>query len=276
LATAVELHKTRRIYLLLRDRIVSGEAAPGTRLSSEPMLAAQHGVSRVTVRRALDLLATEGLISRRAGSGTYVERVAAARPIVADFSNVLSHLIDMGRATAVKLLSFTYVTPPAAIAEPLGLVPGERAQRSVRVRLIDGHPFSFLTTHVPERIGLTYSERDLATVPLLELMERSGIVAVRATQSVSAVLVGPETAEALELEPGSPAISLTRVVYEPSGRGIEHLHALYRPDRYTLQMEFVRTNVAGERRWTPTAVRPEHACRKSNPKRPPQQKGTRT
>ena len=250
-------------------------ASSAARLSSEPALAAEHGVSRVTVRRALDLLANEGLVRRRAGSGTFVEDVPAARPIVADFSNVLSHLIEMGRATSVKLLSFAYVTPSAAIASPLGLGAGERVQRSVRIRLIDGQPFSYLTTHVPERIGLTYSERDLATIPLLELMERSGVVAARASQSISASLVGPETAGALQLELGSPVISLTRTVYEPSGRGIEHLHALYRPDRYAFQMDLVRTDVAGARRWTPTLVQPDKTNRKPPVKRPASQRRTR-
>ena len=68
----VEPLKARRLYLLLRDRIVSGEDRPQTRLPSEPMLAERHGVSRVTVRRALDKLAGEGLIERRPGSGTFV------------------------------------------------------------------------------------------------------------------------------------------------------------------------------------------------------------
>ncbi|MFD2184883.1 GntR family transcriptional regulator [Rhodoplanes azumiensis] len=278
MTAAVELLKTRRLYLLLRDRIVGGAVAPGGRLPSEPALAQEHGVSRVTVRRALDLLADEGLVRRRVGSGTFVEDVPASRPIVADFSNVLSNLIEMGRTTAVKLLSFAYVVPPASIAEPLGLGRGERVQRSVRVRLIDGQPFSYLTTHVPERIGLTYSERDLATIPLLELMERSGVVAERATQSISASLVGPETAEALDLAPGDPVISLTRVVYEPSGRGVEHLHALYRPDRYAFQMDLVRTGADGTRRWTPTVVRTSGPSRKSSaprPKRATSKKGIR-
>ena len=82
----VEPLKARRLYLLLRDRIVSGEDRPQTRLPSEPMLAERHGVSRVTVRRALDKLAGEGLIERRPGSGTFVAgrrneaRLRAAQP----------------------------------------------------------------------------------------------------------------------------------------------------------------------------------------------------
>lgn len=249
--SAVEPLKARRIYLLLRDRIVAGELPPGGRLPGEPALATEHSVSRVTVRRALDLLEKEGLVQRKAGSGTFVHDTRAVRPIVADLSNVLSHLIDMGRSTDVKLLSFGYGIPPESIAESLGLKPGERVQRSVRVRLIDGEPFSYLTTHVPEWIGLTYSEAELAARPLLELIERSGVSTERATQAINATLAGPEAAAALDLEIGSPLLTLTRIVYEPSGRGVEHLHALYRPDRYSFHMDLVRTGNDGERRWSP-------------------------
>ncbi|ALG72860.1 GntR family transcriptional regulator [Azospirillum thiophilum] len=249
--SAVEPLKARRIYLLLRDRIVAGELPPGSRLPGEPALAAEHAVSRVTVRRALDLLDKEGLVQRKAGSGTFVHDTRTVRPIVADLSNVLSHLIDMGRSTDVKLLSFSYGLPSEAVAASLGLAAGERVQRSVRIRMIDGVPFSYLTTHVPEWIGLTWSEAELAARPLLELIERSGVQAERATQAISATLAGPEAAAALDLEIGSPLLSLTRVVYEPSGRGVEHLHALYRPDRYSFHMDLVRTGSDGERRWSP-------------------------
>lgn len=268
MSTAIEPHKARRIYLLLRDQISSGQLSHGARLPGEPALATEHGVSRVTVRRALDLLSSEGMVVRRAGSGTFVQGQVAARPIVTDLPNMLSGLIQMGRATGVKLLSFEYAQPTPAIAEDLRLDAGERVQRSVRVRLIDDAPFSYLTTHVPERVGVTYTEGDLAATPLLELMERSGLTAERASQTISATLAGPEVADALQLDLGSPLIALTRVVYDPSGRGIEHLHALYRPDRYSFQMDLVRTGDTGRRSWTPAAPRPFKADPKPRPIRP--------
>lgn len=252
---SLEPQKARRLALLLRERIASGEIAPGARLPGEPALALEHGVSRVTVRRALDTLASDGLIDRRVGSGTFVREPDAPRPIVADFSNMLTHLVEMGRRTGVRLLAFAYVQPPEAVAQALGLKAGERSQRSVRVRLIDGQPFSYLTTHVPERIGLTYSEADLAAVPLLTLLERSGTAIERASQTIGATLAGPDVAEALGLEIGSPLLALTRVVFGPDGRGVEHLQALYRPDRYSFQMELHRAGDAGERRWSPVPCR---------------------
>lgn len=258
---SLEPLKARRLALMLRERIASGEIGPGTRLASEPALALEHGVSRVTVRRALDSLAAEGLIDRRVGAGTFVREAEAPKPIVADFANMLTHLVEMGRRTGVRLISFAYGAPPDAIAQALGLAAGERTQRSVRVRLIDGQPFSYLTTHVPERIGLTYSESDLASVPLLTLLERSGAAVERASQAISATLATPDVAEALGLDIGSPLLSLTRVVFGPDGRGMEHLHALYRPDRYSFQMELHRAGADGDRRWSPV---PSHGVQPSS------------
>lgn len=251
--------KTHKLYLLLKERILSGALPPGHRLPSEPRLAETHRMSRVTIRRALDGLAREGLIVRQPGAGTFIRNVAAPQMVVADLSNMLSHLVAMGRATRAKLLSFHYIDPPDAVAAALKLVPGERVQRSLRIRFIDDQPFSHLTTYVPERIGVSYSEGDLARRPLLELLEQSGVVVARAEQTLSATIAGPETAEALGLVIGAPLIAMTRVVHGKDGRGVEYLSALYRPDRYQFQMELRRSGQANGRHWQPVGAMPEKA-----------------
>jgi GntR family transcriptional regulator len=172
--------------------------------------------------------------------------------VLADVANVFAHLIEMGRSTDVRLLSFDYVSPPAEIREALGLDADERSQRSVRVRLVDGLPFSYLVAHVPERIGRNYSRDDLAAKILLELIERSGLKSASAKQEISAVLSSPDVAEALDIGVGMPLVALRRVVYDQAGRAMEHLQALYRPDRYTLQMNLVRSGEEGHRHWSPT------------------------
>ncbi|MDR3524268.1 MAG: GntR family transcriptional regulator [Acetobacteraceae bacterium] len=248
---AVEPLKGRRIYLLLRERISSGALAVGDRLPGEPTLAAEFGVSRMTLRRALDRLVQENMLERRAGVGTFVHDRDMPHRLRADLSDVFANLREMGRQSSVRLLNFAYVNPPDTITAALNLPSGSRTQRSERVRMMDGVAFSHLTTHVPEAIGATYSEAELASTPLLGLLERSGVVADRATQTMTATLAGPDVAEALEVEIGAPLLSLTRVVHDRDGQGVEHLHALYRPDRFTFQMELLRTGRLGSRRWRP-------------------------
>jgi GntR family transcriptional regulator len=242
--------KARQVYLVLRDRITSGAMPYGAKLPPEPALAETHGVARITVRRALARLAAEGLVERRPSAGTRVTFERTAPPVVADIADMLASLLEMGRRTRVKLLSFEYGLPPAPVAEALRLRPGERTQRSMRVRFVDGEPFSHLTTHVPERIGITYSEADLATQPLLSLLDRSGVEAECATQTIGAALAAPEVARALEVDVGAPLIELTRVVLDRSGLGVEHLHAFYRPDRYSIRMDLVRTGASAGRAWS--------------------------
>jgi GntR family transcriptional regulator len=243
--------KARQVYLVLRDRILSSAIARGARLPNENDLARFHRVSRVTVRRALAELARERLIERRRSRGTRVIYQPSSAPMTADIAGVLANLVEMGARTTSRLLSFENVPATGPAADALGVAPNETMQRSVRMRAIKGMPFSYLTAHVPARIGATYTKQELATKPLLALFERSGVKIDRASQRISAVLATPETARALKVRVGSPLIELVRVIYDRDGRGVEHLHALYRPDRYNLEMELVRSGKGNTGTWAP-------------------------
>jgi GntR family transcriptional regulator len=258
--------KARQVYLVLRDRIISGALGFSARLPNENDLALAHGVSRVTVRRALGELAREHLIERRRSAGTRVVYRAPPARMIADISGVLANLIDMGRSTKVQLLSFDYVPASGPAAAALGAGDHELLQRSVRVRSLDGLPFSWLLAHVPERIGATFSGRELADRPMLELLERSGVKVERAAQRISAGLAAPDVAHALGVETGSPLIELVRTVYDRDGRGVEHLYALYRPDRYSFEFDLVRSGAARKRSWSasPLAARKLPAKSKSS------------
>jgi GntR family transcriptional regulator len=124
-------------------------------------------------------------------------------------------------------------------------------QRSIRVRSVDGAPFSYLTTHVPESISVTFSKLELGSRPLLELLERAGVKVESARQRISASLASPKVAEALDVRIGSPVIELIRVSFDQHGRGVEYLHALYRPDRYAIEIELARSGAADTKAWSP-------------------------
>ena len=247
--------KAKQVYLVLRDRILSGAFAFGARLPNENELAGAHGVSRVTIRRALHELAREHLIERRRSAGTTVIYRPSPAPITADISGVLANIADMGRRTTVKLLSFDYVPAEGMVAQALGVTSDQLLQRAVRVRSVDGLPFSYLITHVPESVSVTFTRQELAARPLLDLLERAGVKVGRARQRISAGLATPEVTRALGLRSGSPLIELTRVVYDQSGRGVEHLHALYRPDRYAFEIDLARSGNDHSKSWSPVTRR---------------------
>lgn len=250
--TLPEGGKARRVYLLLRDDISNGRYGEGEFLPGENRLAETLSVSRITVRRALEALAADGWIEKKTGAGSVVlSQRTKDEKIAANFATLMPQLVEIDRKTTARLLSFSYGLPPRSVAAALGLSNHGRVQTAVRVRLADGEPFSHLTTHVPEDIARNYDETDLATQPLFRLLERSGVQVEGADQSVTATLAGPDVAEALEVSVGSPLLWLERLVRDATGRGVEHLSALYRPDRFRLEMSMTRIGAGDARHWEP-------------------------
>ncbi len=250
--TLPEGGKAQRVYLLLRDEISNGVYPTGSLLPGENRLAEHFGVSRITVRRALEALSVEGWIRKKAGAGSIViDRSGAPQPIAANFATLMPQLVEMGQQTTARLLSFSYGPTSEAVASALGLDSGQTVQTAVRVRFAGDEAFSHLTTHVPEDIARHYDEADLATQPLFVLLERSGVRVDSAYQTVTATLATPDVAEALGVSVGAPLLALKRIVRDASGRGVEYLSALYRPDMFRLEMTLSRVGAGEARHWEP-------------------------
>lgn len=251
--TPPEGTKAQRVYLALREDIVSRRYEPGQSLPGEHKLAKSFEVSRVTIRRALEALCDDALVEKQASIGTVVCQMQGNDNRVAmNFNTLMPQLAEMGRSTTAHLLSFTYDTAPDYVAAALGLDEKAKVQIATRVRSANGQPFSHLTTYVPEVIACNYSEEDLASKPLFELLERSGVEINNAHQSVSATLASPTLAEALEVAVGSALLSLQRVVCDSDGNGVEYLSARYRPDLFTLDMTLARVKDGNDRYWEPS------------------------
>jgi GntR family transcriptional regulator len=168
-----------------------------------------------------------------------------------NFSTLLPQLAEMSRSTTARLLSFTYAEAPPHVAEAMGLENSSHVQIASRVRFTNGLPFSHLTTYVPESIACNYSEHDLATTPLYELLERGGVTIDNAHQSVSATLASPTVAKALNIAVGTALLSINRVVRDSEGCAVEYLSARYRPDLFRLDMDLTRVNEGASRQWQP-------------------------
>jgi GntR family transcriptional regulator len=228
-----------RIYLLLRQQIIEGVWPPEMLMPGEHELAETHGVSRITIRRALQRLEQESLVLRRRGAGTYA-RPPAAQKRRENLRGLLENLLAMGLRTKVELLSFEYVAAPPEVAQWLETPVGALVQKSVRVRSVKSAPFSYLTTWVPHEIGQRFRAEDLASRPLLQLLEEIGAHPARAEQVISARLADAAVAKALHVDVGSALLWVRRQVRDETGRVIEAIEAQYRPDMYEYQIALVR------------------------------------
>jgi GntR family transcriptional regulator len=245
---AAPLH--HQVYSVLRQQIIEGHYAAGHPMPSEHQLEKIFSVSRITVRRALDRLASDGLIVKRHGKGTFAQPAITPPAIHTNLRGMLENLVAMGLKTKVEILEFGYLAAPIDVAAKLGLQPGERVQRAVRVRTYEGAPFSYLTTWVPEIVGRAYDEADMLETPLLSLFERSGIVVTEAEQSISAKLADTQTSSRLGVDLGAALLSLRRLVRDQKGQPVELLEALYRPDMYEYQMKMERKGKKAEFIWS--------------------------
>jgi len=238
-----------QIYLILRQKIVDGIYPFDGRLPGEQDLVEIYGVSRITAKRALDELAAEGLVVRERGRGTRVRYRAPTAPLRSSVEGLLENLLAMGLETEVKLIEFDYVAASEPVAVALECGPGDLVQRALRVRMIDGQPFSHLTTYVPEDIGRQFDAADLSETALLALLERSGVEVSSATQTITATLADASAATHLEVDIGAALLMVSRIVRDPSGRPIEYITALYRPDRYQYRMVLSRVHGKDRNVW---------------------------
>jgi GntR family transcriptional regulator len=238
-----------QVYTVLRERIRTGAYPVGTLLPGEQELVRLMGVSRITVKRALNELAAGGFVSRHRGRGTVVTFNAAAPVVKGSFENLLDSLRLMGLGTEIELLEVSSEAAPADVADLLGIEPEAPCQRAVRVRKIEGEPFSYLVTHVPADIAAAFKPGDLAHTPLLELLERAGREAVEAEQWITACPAEPHIARALGIASGAPLLEIRRVMRDGDGHGVEVLHGYYRPERFQHHMKLAARRRRGRVEW---------------------------
>lgn len=238
-----------QIFLILRNRIFGGEVQPGDLVPGEQELAVEFNVSRITAKRALNELAGAGLVVRERGRGTRVTHRPKAPAVTSSIEGWLENISLMGIATEARVLDFGYVAASEDIAHALELDPGTDVQHAVRVRSLDGEPMSYLVTYVPADIGRQYDREDLDTKPLLLLLELAGVKVASARQTISATLADSEVAGALSVHAGSPLIEVRRVVHDSSGRAVEYIRVLYRPDIYRFEMSMNRVREREGMRW---------------------------
>jgi GntR family transcriptional regulator len=254
MSALMPMPKYHQIYLVLHEQLHEGRFEKG--LPGELALMEQFGVARVTIRRALGQLASEGLISREPGRGT--------RPLVglapktetrapdgqrARLSGLLENLVSMGLRTKVRVLAVETVSASSPVAEALQLQAGAQVQKAVRVRSTKEGPLSHITTYVPGDIARQFGRQELAKKPILVLLEESGVKVGRAHQTISARLADAQVAKDLDLAVGSALLAVHRLIYDDQERPVQWLHGLYRPDRYEYQMELSRIGSIDAKVW---------------------------
>jgi len=222
----------QQLQRALRDAITENRLAADEALPPERDMAEEFGVSRITVRKALDALVSEGLLTRRQGAGTFV-----APRVEKSFSKLSSFTEDMisrGRRPESVWLSRSSgaVTPEESLT--LGLSPGAQVYRFNRIRYADGAPMALEYSTVP---GFCLPSEMEVEESLYEALGRHGARPARALQRLRAVLFTAERARLLGVPDGSPGLLIERRSFLRDGRVVEFTQSYYRGDAYDFVAE---------------------------------------
>jgi GntR family transcriptional regulator len=226
----------------LRQRARSAPA--GSLLPSEAEMSAEFGASRVTVRRALEMVRDEGLIAARQGFGWFVA-TEPVRQSLQSLGTIESQIEGVGKLSERKIEEFAYEVPPERVRRLLGV---DQVLRVKRVNLADGEPFAVVTVWCPAELGANLSRRDVERRPFYELLD---IDLRGATQTIGADLADEGSARLLGVPVGSPVLCCQRVTTDRNGDPVlvsEHLFAAHRT-------EFVVELPQAEPSMTPSGLR---------------------
>jgi GntR family transcriptional regulator len=228
MAPVTKKSQTRELVLDLVERLTVGDPIP-----SERQLSSDFGVSRLTVRAALDDLVREGYLVRRHGAGTFV-----SQPKIAQELTMTSFTDDMrrrGLTPESRTLDLHVTSAGARLGRLLHVSPSERVIVASRLRLADGESMAMETLHIRERHVPSLTARDLEEHSFYELLEdRYGIVVVGGEQTIEPTVTDEEESAALGVPLHSPAFRFERITHTATGEVVEFVESIYRGDRYRL------------------------------------------
>jgi len=232
------------LYARLRDElragILDGRLRPHDKLPSENEMTATHGVSRITVRQALADLQKEGLIVRLQGKGAFVSQPRAAQGLNR-LEGLAESLAPGGQAVHSKRLAMKALRAPADVAQALGLAPRTEVYQLSTLRYLDRQPLSVNVSHFVPGLGERIARIDLSGRDLLDVLEHDLRLRVgRADVEIAAEAMPARAAKLLQVDEGTPALRVVRLVRAEDGSPLHTETAVYRGDIFSYRLSLSR------------------------------------
>lgn len=220
----------------IESAIQSGALPPGTRLENEIALGERLGLSRPTVRRAIQELVDKGLLVRRRGIGTQVVQGSMTRKV--ELTSLYEDLATSHKKPTTRLLLHEVITPSKRVAEALSLAPNELALHMRRVRFADGVPLGILENFLPPAFSDITPEQ-LEQHGLYQILRGRGVMMRVAQQRIGARAATAEESGLLEIPGHGPVLTMERTAFSNAGRPVEFGQHCYRPDLYSFEITLV-------------------------------------
>jgi len=220
----------------LEAAIEHGALAPGNLLGNEVDLSTRLGLSRPTVRQAIQSLVDKGLLVRRRGVGTQVVHSQVKRPL--ELSSLYDDLEAAGQGPTTQVVRNEREPASPDVAAALGIAEGSEVIALERLRLTHGHPVALLCNYLPATLLDLDSER-LESTGLYRMMRTAGITLHSARQTIGARAATTEEAARLDEEEGAALLTMQRTAYDDTGRPVEYGTHIYRASRYAFDFQLL-------------------------------------
>ncbi|MFF7790412.1 UTRA domain-containing protein [Streptomyces sp. NPDC007991] len=220
----------------LEAAIEHGVLAPGDLLGNEVDLSVRLGLSRPTVRQAIQSLVDKGLLVRRRGVGTQVVHSQVKRPL--ELSSLYDDLEEAGQGPTTQVVRHEIVPASCDVAAALGVAEGSEVTVLDRLRCTHGQPVALLRNHLPTSL-VDLDDARLESTGLYRIMRSAGITLHSARQRVSARAATAREAARLDEEEGAALLTMERTAYDDTGRPVEYGTHLYRASRYTFDFQLL-------------------------------------
>lgn len=228
---------------ILEQRIRSGEFRAGQQFPTDEALCAQYGLSRGTVRRAVDGLVEAGLLRREQGRGTFVTTPQLS-PVFFRLASFDDDMRQRGREPETLLLRLDIYPADSEIAARLQLRAGEEVIEIARLRLANGTPMAFETRYLPRKLAPDLVEEDLERQSIHSLLiDKFNIPLLRAWHTIEARLLTGEECALLQAEPGTAGFAIERLTYTTNNQPVTWYKTIYRGDEYRFTAEFQHPNL---------------------------------
>jgi DNA-binding GntR family transcriptional regulator len=228
------------LYFQISSRIESaihdGTLPPGSRLENEVALGNRLGLSRPTIRRAIQELVDKGLLVRRRGIGTQVVHGKVSRSV--ELTSLYEDLERTGQKPETRVLSMEIGEADERISEELGVERGSPVLHIKRLRSAGGVPIAILDNVLPAEFT-DLDLGDLSKHGLYQLMRARGVTMRVAKQRIGARDATSQEAGLLDIPKGSAVLTMSRTAFDNSGRAVEWGQHCYRPDLYSFEMTLV-------------------------------------
>lgn len=228
----INVPRYQQVFSALQQWIAQGHYPPLSRLEPEKQLCEIFGVSRITIRKALELLATEGLVKSVQGKGTFVQANINHAPVHADMNQRIQRARELARNSNVIDLTINETAATSEVCDDLKLADGQHVQKVSYIRLLRDMHVGYVESFCPLSLGIEFSPADFRHNTLLTVLEDKGVKLSGIDHLVGATLADTQLAVLLKLDVGMPLVRVKMIMLDLVHKPVQKVVAYFRADQY--------------------------------------------